>query len=239
MHLRPVIQTALALMAAAAPAAAQLKSVSLESPGSPSYRLTMYFDTTVTPIELSSGAKSWSTADGNPAVVAAVWEETGSEFGFAGGRLSTPIVVSDSIILMRDDTDGTAPEVLQAFIYNPEPGVALVGFQCVAFGDGTGPIETFIDGESLDLPDGMYDDSEAPNWQSYVSIDPAASDQVNLGPAGNLIEIWTPTALPADAAEADVTTTGSTLEGQAGYGEPDGNIDLDDLGYFLNLWLAG
>jgi len=38
---------------------------------------------------------------------------------------------------------------------------------------------------------------------------------------------------------ADVTTTGATLEGQAGYGEPDGNIDLDDLGFFLNLWLAG
>lgn len=35
---------------------------------------------------------------------------------------------------------------------------------------------------------------------------------------------------------ADMTTTGATIDGQPGYGTPDGQIDLDDLGFFLNLW---
>ncbi|MEM9066499.1 MAG: right-handed parallel beta-helix repeat-containing protein [Planctomycetota bacterium] len=37
----------------------------------------------------------------------------------------------------------------------------------------------------------------------------------------------------------DTTTTGATLDGQPGFGEPDGVIDLDDLGFFLGQWLAG
>jgi len=52
-----------------------------------------------------------------------------------------------------------------------------------------------------------------------------------------------PGALPElpgfiEECDADVTTTGATLEGQPGFGIPDGNVDLDDLGYFLNLWVA-
>ncbi|MEM9066460.1 MAG: GC-type dockerin domain-anchored protein [Planctomycetota bacterium] len=39
--------------------------------------------------------------------------------------------------------------------------------------------------------------------------------------------------------EADVTSSGATLQGQPGFGEPDGVIDLDDLGYYLSFWLAG
>ena len=35
---------------------------------------------------------------------------------------------------------------------------------------------------------------------------------------------------------ADITTTGATLPGQPGVGVPDGVVDLDDLGRFLNLW---
>ncbi|MEM9065350.1 MAG: GC-type dockerin domain-anchored protein [Planctomycetota bacterium] len=35
----------------------------------------------------------------------------------------------------------------------------------------------------------------------------------------------------------DVTTTGATLPGQPGFGMPDGNVDLDDLGYFLGFFL--
>ncbi|MEM9064627.1 MAG: GC-type dockerin domain-anchored protein [Planctomycetota bacterium] len=36
---------------------------------------------------------------------------------------------------------------------------------------------------------------------------------------------------------ADLTTTGATLPGQPGFGEPDENVDLDDLGYFLGFFL--
>lgn len=39
---------------------------------------------------------------------------------------------------------------------------------------------------------------------------------------------------------SDITTTGATLPGQPGVGEPDGVSDLDDLGYYLSaLWLPG
>ncbi|MEM9065970.1 MAG: choice-of-anchor R domain-containing protein [Planctomycetota bacterium] len=40
------------------------------------------------------------------------------------------------------------------------------------------------------------------------------------------------------ACVPDVTTTGATLAGQPGFGVPDGAVDLDDLGFFLSLWLG-
>ncbi|MEM9064101.1 MAG: carbohydrate-binding protein [Planctomycetota bacterium] len=38
---------------------------------------------------------------------------------------------------------------------------------------------------------------------------------------------------------ADLTTSGATLPGQPGFGTPDGVVTLDDLGYYLNIWLPG
>jgi len=37
---------------------------------------------------------------------------------------------------------------------------------------------------------------------------------------------------------ADLSTTGATLQGQQGFGVPDGVIDGDDLSFFLNFWAA-
>lgn len=45
-------------------------------------------------------------------------------------------------------------------------------------------------------------------------------------------------ALLSTACPADVSTTGATLAGQTGFGVPDGTVDLDDLGYYLTIWLA-
>jgi len=36
---------------------------------------------------------------------------------------------------------------------------------------------------------------------------------------------------------ADQTSTGATIVGQPGFGQPDNVIDADDLGYYLNLWV--
>lgn len=44
--------------------------------------------------------------------------------------------------------------------------------------------------------------------------------------------------LMAPECVADVTSVGATVPGQPGYGVPDGLVGLDDLGYFLGLWLA-
>ncbi|MEM9065457.1 MAG: glycoside hydrolase family 16 protein [Planctomycetota bacterium] len=44
---------------------------------------------------------------------------------------------------------------------------------------------------------------------------------------------------PPVACVADLTTTGATLVGQPDFGVPDGAVDLDDLGYYLNFWLGG
>ncbi|MEM9065049.1 MAG: hypothetical protein AAGB51_06115 [Planctomycetota bacterium] len=38
---------------------------------------------------------------------------------------------------------------------------------------------------------------------------------------------------PEPLGPADLTTTGATLDGVPGYGTPDGEVNLDDLGYFL------
>ena len=48
---------------------------------------------------------------------------------------------------------------------------------------------------------------------------------------------YIPFSVGSGPAVADVTTTGATLQGQLGFGEPDGTVDLDDLGYFLNFWI--
>lgn len=42
-----------------------------------------------------------------------------------------------------------------------------------------------------------------------------------------------------DPCVGDLTSTGATLDGQPGFGVPDGASDLDDLGYFLGFWIAG
>jgi len=57
--------------------------------------------------------------------------------------------------------------------------------------------------------------------------------------AGRLSAVAFLDAVDAFAAPcgADLTSTGASLPGQPGYGEPDGVADLDDLGYFLNHWL--
>lgn len=49
-----------------------------------------------------------------------------------------------------------------------------------------------------------------------------------------------PFSTPANSAccVGDLTSTGATLAGQAGFGVPDGIADLDDLGYFLGFWLV-
>ncbi|MEM9065906.1 MAG: GC-type dockerin domain-anchored protein [Planctomycetota bacterium] len=43
---------------------------------------------------------------------------------------------------------------------------------------------------------------------------------------------------PSACSPADLTTTGATLAGQMGFGQPDGSVDLDDLGYFLGFFLV-
>lgn len=42
----------------------------------------------------------------------------------------------------------------------------------------------------------------------------------------------------ANCGPADVTATGATLPPQDGYSVPDGVVDFDDLGFYLNNWLA-
>jgi len=51
-------------------------------------------------------------------------------------------------------------------------------------------------------------------------------------------EVVAPDVVLADC-HGDVTATGATLPGQPGYGVPDATVDLDDLGFYLNNWMAG
>ncbi|MEM9066194.1 MAG: GC-type dockerin domain-anchored protein [Planctomycetota bacterium] len=73
--------------------------------------------------------------------------------------------------------------------------------------------------------------------RSRTTYDPALHD----GPEWGNIEISEVVGSDTVITDclADFTTTGATLEGQPGYGVPDGGVDLDDLGFFLNNWIAG
>ncbi|MEM9064077.1 MAG: GC-type dockerin domain-anchored protein [Planctomycetota bacterium] len=74
---------------------------------------------------------------------------------------------------------------------------------------------------------------------SIVSTAPgvSASEITISGPDGNVIN--NRYAGDDQSCKSDLTTTGATLEGQSGFGMPDGNVDLDDLGYILTEWLGG
>ncbi|MEM9065391.1 MAG: DVUA0089 family protein [Planctomycetota bacterium] len=62
------------------------------------------------------------------------------------------------------------------------------------------------------------------------------SDPITAGQARFYrFEVQTP---PPPPCIGDVTTTGATLIGQPGFGVQDGSVDLDDLGYYLNGWVA-
>ncbi|MEM9065955.1 MAG: GC-type dockerin domain-anchored protein [Planctomycetota bacterium] len=57
-----------------------------------------------------------------------------------------------------------------------------------------------------------------------------------IAPSTDLILVRVEGTIPC---AADVTSTGATIPGTAGFGIPDGIANLDDLGYYLNLWLEG
>jgi len=86
-------------------------------------------------------------------------------------------------------------------------------------------------------------------WQSWEpithSIDLNAGEQVlrfevrGTGDRFNIDSIEFELTSPAVECVGDVTATGATLFGQPGFGEPDGLVDADDLGYFLSFWTEG
>ncbi|MEM9066001.1 MAG: GC-type dockerin domain-anchored protein [Planctomycetota bacterium] len=72
---------------------------------------------------------------------------------------------------------------------------------------------------------------------SGIGASASFSDPIIAGQARYYrFELETPP--PPPACVGDMTTTGATLVGQPGFGVPDGTIDLDDLGYYLNAWIA-
>ncbi|MEM9065542.1 MAG: S8 family peptidase [Planctomycetota bacterium] len=68
-----------------------------------------------------------------------------------------------------------------------------------------------------------------------------APETVGLTATGGMVNAFD--ALTAALAEpecnADVTSTGGTIPGSPGYGNPDGVVDLDDLGYIVDAWISG
>lgn len=73
-------------------------------------------------------------------------------------------------------------------------------------------------------------DRAAGRFRGYAWI--ANAGWLNLDDAEHFVAV-------APECIADLTTTGATLPGQPGFGSPDGAVDLDDLGYYLNAWLLG
>ena len=55
-------------------------------------------------------------------------------------------------------------------------------------------------------------------------------------PDGDWLVAGSPTANPGSLANVSTTGTGP---GDPGYGQPDANVDLADLLYFVNEWQTG
>lgn len=81
-------------------------------------------------------------------------------------------------------------------------------------------------------------------YEAYLP--PAMVDQINDLRLSDIIRLNTGIGaelqenvfFAPDRCLADMTTTGGAMLGQLGYGLPDGSVDLDDLGTFINAWLA-
>ncbi|MEM9066481.1 MAG: GC-type dockerin domain-anchored protein [Planctomycetota bacterium] len=104
-------------------------------------------------------------------------------------------------------------------------------------------IEVPVPGATADEHEIEYDVSAGAFHQTVPGskFDRTPSEQLLIL---DFVLVPAPGALPElpgfiDPCEADVTTSGATLEGQAGFGIPDGTVDLDDLGYYLNAWVGG
>ncbi|MEM9065385.1 MAG: alpha-amylase family glycosyl hydrolase [Planctomycetota bacterium] len=136
-------------------------------------------------------------------------------------------------------------------------GTALPGFKVAYDWDNLAGVtdssaanaNTATLGFELRLPSSMLGDSDdvrimallRPNYFADPNqvLPPVGGSNSNLDPHRfDLIEgdqfAQVPTASPCNP---DLTTTGATLEGQPGFGTPDGTLDLDDLGYYLGFWL--
>jgi len=77
---------------------------------------------------------------------------------------------------------------------------------------------------------GKLDGVEIPTWRGMSD-----DGQVLVGTCSTS----PPTRQGASGSTSAPTVGPGTLPGQAGLGEPDGVVNLDDLGFFLNLWLTG
>ncbi|MEM9066500.1 MAG: right-handed parallel beta-helix repeat-containing protein [Planctomycetota bacterium] len=90
-----------------------------------------------------------------------------------------------------------------------------------------------------------YSDDQAPI--DLAGNDRCVTDPDSAGTGFPIMRLYTdhgayefqPTLPCTSDCVGDTTTTGATLDGQPGFGEPDGVIDLDDLGFFLGQWLVG
>ncbi|MEM9065227.1 MAG: PEP-CTERM sorting domain-containing protein [Planctomycetota bacterium] len=99
-------------------------------------------------------------------------------------------------------------------------------------GTGVQPLREVLTGYGIDLTGWTLRDAQG------ISADGRTIVGDGINPMGMQVG-WIATIPPQACSIADVTTTGGTLPGQPGFGIPDARIDLDDLGFFLNVWLLG
>ncbi|MEM9065835.1 MAG: choice-of-anchor Q domain-containing protein [Planctomycetota bacterium] len=89
-------------------------------------------------------------------------------------------------------------------------------------------------GDSIVLPLGLLDAAG-----DLRGVDDPDTEDTGVPAFGVIVDLGAHEYQVSVDQSADVTTTGATLVGQPGFGVPDGTVDLDDLGFFLNLWLMG
>lgn len=151
-------------------------------------------------------------------------------------RTATSPTLSDNQQLQISGSSGFTPESLTIDSY--------AGYLTGNDIDGNDPM--FVDALGPDGIAGTLDDdlrldpaSPAVDAGSASLAPPSSSDLDNeprlVGPAVDRGAY----EVQGAGCVGDVTTTGATLVGQAGFGEADGIVDLDDLGYYLGFWLAG
>lgn len=203
-------------------------------PSCPTGTLVVWIDRSVPPVFTDPVTAEWSDALGNPAVLGAVWHEPSVVDAFDGDV--KVFDVSNAVVRMQDglDVNGFFLDGFSIQFTDPMPGLTSASASLSAVNFTNPP--TFADSFSLAFPDGPLNMSGNANRMISMSSggSPISGDFSFIAVASTTA----PPPVPA-CSDADVTTTGATIEGQPGYARADGEVDLDDLGYFLNLWLAG
>ncbi|MEM9065985.1 MAG: hypothetical protein AAGB51_10895 [Planctomycetota bacterium] len=198
--------------------------------------LEIVLDQDAAPDMPNSFTAEWTSLAMKEAIVAARFEGLGItgpfdvRTNFSLGRTTTVRLKNDETIPGTGTFDSALIEIV-AKTGDIESITWSAQLACF-----TPPCNSDADDLDLDFADGLS--QLGSNFSSLFVLETPAGELFEFEVDTFIAETVRTPPFGIDDSPADLTTTGATLPGATGYGVPDGVVDLDDLGYFIFIWLG-